>query len=131
MNIDNKEQNLYTQGNMTEAIADDQPEILLPLQAPEKKSLYKMIFDILGNGMIGSITIIISLLILSSENAIIGNIQGSTTYIVAKENTNVILRNFNSIVTYFNMGMLVCISRCLSINDHIGVDHFIKMNFWF
>ena len=132
MNTDNKEQNPSTQGYTTQAIADSQPEILLPLQTAEKKkSLCRMIFDIIGNGSVGSCTIIISLLILSSENAIIGNIQDSTTYIIAKENTNVILRNFLTLITYFNMGLLICISRCLSINDHMGVDHFIKMNFWF
>ena len=90
-----------------------------------------MILNIIGNGLVGSCTITISLLILSSENAIMGNIQDSTTYIVAKENTNIILRIFLNLITYFNMGLLVCISRCLGINDHKGVDHFIKMNFLF
>ena len=90
-----------------------------------------MILDILGNGMVGSTTIMISLLILASENVIIGNIQNSTTYLQAKENTNIICRIINITGCYFNMGMLICISRCLGIKDYKGIDHFIKMNFWF
>ena len=88
-----------------------------------------MILHILRNGIVGSTTIMISLLILASENFIIGNIQNSTPYLVAKENTNIICRPFLFLFCYFNMGMLICISRCLGIKDYKGVDHFIKMNF--
>ena len=100
-------------------------------QTPSEKSVSNMIFDIIGNGMAGSMTLIISLLMLTSEIAIIGNIQNSTTYLTAKENTNIILRVILGLICYFNMALLICISRCLGINDYKGVDHFIKMNFWF
>ena len=141
MNIDNKERNRFGKSNTAQERTDAQIEILFPgqtpgqtpapEQTPEKKSVCNMIFYIANNGMVLSTTLLISILILLSENFIIGNIQNSTKYLVAKENTNIIMRPLFCLFSYFNMGLLICISRCLGIKDYKGVDHFIKMNFWF
>ena len=127
MSTNNKQLNLYSETKMPGHTPDDQQPILE--QNPEKKSVWNMIFNIIGHGMVGSSIIIISLLIIVSEIVMIGHIKNSTIYLQAKENTNIISRVLITTSFNFNMGMLICISRCLSLNDYKGVDHFKKMNF--
>ena len=129
MNTDNPETNSFCQRNKAQDCTNAQTEYLFPEQTPKKDPPCNMILNILGNGMVGSITILMSLLIPVSENLLIGNIPNSTTYLVAKENTNIVMRLIFYMFCYSNIGLLICISRCLGIKDYKGVDHFNKMNF--
>lgn len=101
------------------------------LPVEPQKSNCNLFFYIIKNGLVCGTTLLISMFIMSSEMILIGHLPNSKVFLSAKENTNMICRFFQMTIMMFNTGLLICISRCSATRDVKGINHFIKMNFWF
>ena len=127
----------------TSAIADqtiDQKDAIIAdstfQEPPEtnpvaEMSIFRMLFQIFKNGMIGSITLILCFGLIAVDLILMGHLDKSYIFISAKGNAIVLADMLQIPVMGFNCGLLVLISRCIGLNDYKGIQHFIRMHFWF
>ena len=92
-------------------------------------SLLVTILHIFKNGMAGML--VKAIFILFIEQMLLSHLDNSPIYVAGKENALVITNLMIYTTIGFNYGLVLCISRSKGLNDYEGIQHFMKMHFWF
>ena len=94
-------------------------------------SIFRMLFHIFKNGMIGAITLTLCYGLVSVELVLMGHLDNSYILTSAKGNAIVLCNILYAPVLGFNCGLLVAMSRCIGLEDYKSIQHFKKIHFWF